>query len=119
MITAKFYLKPSNGSIHMTLKGHAKAAPYGEDLICASATMLAYTVAQAVQFMHEQGKLKKKPKICLHWPWDSPGKNTGVGCHFLLQCMKVKSESEVAQSCPTLCDPMDYSSPSSSIHGIF
>ena len=51
MITAKFYLKPSNGSIHMTLKGHAKAAPYGEDLICASATMLAYTVAQAVQFM--------------------------------------------------------------------
>lgn len=65
MITAKFYLKPSNGSIHMTLKGHAKAAPYGEDLICASATMLAYTVAQAVQFMHEQGKLKKKPKISL------------------------------------------------------
>ena len=65
MITAKFYLKPSNGSIHMTLKGHAQAAPYGEDLICASATMLAYTVAQAVQFMHEQGKLKKKPKISL------------------------------------------------------
>ena len=65
MITAKFYLKPSNGSIHMTLKGHAGAAPKGEDLICASATMLAYTVAQAVQFMHEQGKLKKKPKISL------------------------------------------------------
>ena len=40
-------------------------------------------------------------------PWDSLGKNTGVGCHFLLQCMKVKSESEVAQSCPTLCHPMD------------
>ena len=38
-------------------------------------------------------------------PWDSPGKNTGVGCHFLLQCMKVKSESEVTQLCPTLCDP--------------
>ena len=51
-------------------------------------------------------------------PWDSPGKNTGVGCHFLLQCMKVKSESEVAQSCPTLSDPMDCSLPSS-IHGIF
>ena len=44
-------------------------------------------------------------------PWDSPGKNTGVGCHFLLQCMKVKSESEVAQLCPTLSDPMDYSPP--------
>ena len=52
-------------------------------------------------------------------PWDSPGKNTGVVCHFLLQCMKVKSESEVAQSCPTLCDPMDCSPPGSSIHGIF
>ena len=52
-------------------------------------------------------------------PWDSPGKNTGVGCHFLLQCMKVKSESEVAQSCLTLRDPMDFSLPGSSIHGIF
>ena len=52
-------------------------------------------------------------------PWDSPGKNTGVGCHFLLQCMKVKSESEVAQSCPILRDPMDCSPPGSSIHGIF
>ena len=52
-------------------------------------------------------------------PWDSPGKNTGVGCHFLLQCMKVKSESEVAQSCLTLSDPMDCSLPGSSIHGIF
>ena len=52
-------------------------------------------------------------------PWDSPGKNTGVGCHFLLQCMKVKSESEVAQSCLTLSDPVDCSLPGSSIHGIF
>ena len=51
--------------------------------------------------------------------WDSPGKSTGVGCHFLLQCMKVKSESEVAQSCPTLSDPMDCSPPGSSVHGIF
>ena len=50
--------------------------------------------------------------------WDSPGKNTGVGCHFLLQCRKVKSESEVAQSCPTPSDPMDYSPPRSSVHGI-
>ena len=51
-------------------------------------------------------------------PWDSPGKNTGVGCHFLLQCMKVKSESEVAQSCPTPSDPTDCSPPGSSVHGI-
>ena len=55
----------------------------------------------------------------LHRPWDSPGKSTGVGCHFLLQCMKVKSEREVAQSCPTLSYPMDCSLPGSSIHGIF
>ena len=52
-------------------------------------------------------------------PWESPGKNTGVGCHFLLQCMKVKSESELTQSRPTLSDPMDCSLPGSSIHGIF
>ena len=51
-------------------------------------------------------------------PWDSPGKNIGVGCHFLLQCMKVQSESEVTQLCPTLQDPMDCSLPSSSVHGI-
>ena len=52
-------------------------------------------------------------------PWDSPGKNTGVGCHSLLQCMKVKSKREVAQSYPTLRDPMDCSPPGSSAHGIF
>ena len=52
-------------------------------------------------------------------PWDSPGKNTGVGCHFLLQCIKGESKSEVAQSCLTLSDPMDCSPPGSSIHGIF
>ena len=51
-------------------------------------------------------------------PWDSPGKTTGVGCHFRLQCMKGKSESEVAQSCPTLHDPMDGSLPGSPVHGI-
>ena len=52
-------------------------------------------------------------------PWDSPGKNTGVGCHFLLQCMNMKSESEVAQSCPTLHEPTDCSLPGFSIDGIF
>ena len=59
-----------------------------------------------------------QPTRLLH-PWNSPGKNTGVGRHFLLQCVKVKSESEVAQSCPTLCNPMDCSLPGSSVHGIF
>ena len=61
---------------------------------------------------------KQQPTRLPH-PWDSPGKNTGVGCHFLLQRMKVKSESEVAQSYPTLSDPIDCSLPGSSIHGIF
>ena len=55
----------------------------------------------------------------LRRPWVSPSKNTGVGCRFLLQCMKVKSEREVAPSCPTLSDPMDCSLPGSSVHGIF
>ena len=71
-----------------------------------------------------RGRLCANPP---HWrqptshprPWDFPGKNTGVGCHCLLQCMKVKSESEVAQSCPTLSNPMDHSLPGSSVHGIF
>ena len=60
---------------------------------------------------------RRQPTRFRH-PWDSPGKNTGVGCHFLLQCMKVKSESEVAQLCLTLSDPMDCSLPGSSVHGI-
>ena len=60
---------------------------------------------------------RRQPTRLPH-PWDSPGKNTGVGCHFLLQCMKVKSESEVAQSCPTLSIPTDCGLPGSSIHGI-
>ena len=59
-----------------------------------------------------------QPTRLLH-PWDFPGKSTGVGCHFLLQWMKVKSESEVAQSCPTLRNPMNFSLPGSSVYGIF
>ena len=61
---------------------------------------------------------RRQPTKLPH-PWDSLGKNTGVGCHFLPQCMKVKSQSEVAQSCLTLSDPMDCSLPGFSIHGIF
>ena len=64
------------------------------------------------------GPHRQQPTRLPH-PWDSPGKSTGVGCHFLLQCMKMKSESEVTQSCPTLSDPVDYSLPGSSVHGIF
>ena len=68
--------------------------------------------------MSDSVRPRRRQPTRLLCPWDSPGKNTGVGCHFLLQCVKVKNESEVAQ-CPTLCDPMDCSLPGSSIHGIF
>ena len=78
----------------------------------AAAAAVASVVSDSVRPHRQQ--LTRLP--C---PWDSPGKNTGAGCHFLLQCMKVKSEREVAQSCPTLSDPMDCSPPGSSIHGIF
>ena len=61
---------------------------------------------------------RRQPTRLPH-PWDCPGKNTGVGCHFLLQCMEVKSESEVAQSCLTPSDPMDCRTPGPSVHGIF
>ena len=63
MVYVKFYQKPSQGSIHMVMQGHANTAPAGADLVCAGATMMAYTLAQAVQFLYEQGKLRKKPKI--------------------------------------------------------
>ena len=68
--------------------------------------------------MSDSVRSQRQQPTTLPCPWDSPGKNTGVGCHFLLQCRKVKSESEVAQSCPTLSDPMDCGPPGSSVHGI-
>ena len=69
--------------------------------------------------MSDSVQLQRRQPTRLPRPWDSPGKNTRVGCHFLLQCMKVKSEREVAQSCPTLSDPMDCSPLDFSICGIF
>ena len=69
--------------------------------------------------MSDSVRPQRRQPTRLPRPWDSPGKSTGVGCHFLLQCMKVKSGSKVAQSCPTLRDPMDCSPPGSSVHGIF
>ena len=71
------------------------------------------------RFVSDSVRPHRRQPTRLRRPWDSPGKNTGVGCHFLLQCMKVKSESEVAQSCPTRSDPMDCSPPGSVVHGIF
>jgi len=86
--------------------------PENRDDFNASVTILTSVVSDSLWPQRRQPT--RLP--CL---WDSPGKNTGVGCHFLLQCMKVKSQSEVAQSCPTLSDPMDCSPPGSSVHGIF
>ena len=74
---------------------------------------------QVTSVMSDSARPHRWQPTRLPRPWDSPGKNIGVGCHFLLQCMKLKGESEVAQSCPTLRDPMDCSLPGSSIHGIF
>ena len=78
----------------------------------------AAAAAKSLQLCLTVRPHRRQPTRLPH-PWDSPGKNTGVSCHFLLQCMKVKSESKVAQSCLTLRDPMDCSLPGSSIHGIF
>ena len=69
--------------------------------------------------MSDSMRPQRRQPTRLPRPWDSPGKNTGAGCHFLLQCVKVKSESEVAQSYPTPSDPMDCSLPGSSVHGSF
>src|SRR5574341_789753 len=69
--------------------------------------------------MSDSVQLHRRQPIRLPCPWDSPGKNTGVGCHFLLQCVKVKSESEVVQLCLTCSDLTDFSPPGSSVHGIF
>ena len=76
-------------------------------------------LCQVTSVMSDSVRPHRQQPTSLPHPWDSPGKNTGVGCHFLLQCMKVKSGSEVAQSCPTLSDPMDCSLPGSFVHGIF
>ena len=79
-----------------------------------------YSIAAAAtvtSVVSDSVRLHRRQPTRLHHPWDSPGKNIGVGCHFLLQCMKVKSESEVTQSSPTLCYPMDCSLPASSVHG--
>ena len=83
-----------------------------DNLCCCCCCLVASVVSNSV-------RLDRRQPTRLPRPWDSPGKNTGVGCHFLLQCRKVKSESEDAQSRPTLSDTIDCSPPGSSLHGIF
>ena len=113
----KWTLHVVGGSIKWCLIQNAHL-PYDPEILLLGTAAAAAAAAESLQSCSTLcdpigGSPPGSPR-----PWDSPGKNTGVGCHFLLQCMKVKSESEVAQSCPTLCDPMDCSLPGSSIHGI-
>ena len=104
-VTKKIYHKP----IQVKLKAIKLSE---EENLCAAAA------AKSPQSCLTVRPHRRQPTRLL-CPWDSPGKNSGVGCHFLLQHMKVKSETEVAQSCLTPSDPMDYSLPGSSILGIF
>ena len=92
--------------VRIKLKGHRVTG--GCYVSCYLLLLSCLSVSDSVQPHRRQPT--RLPR-----PWDSPGKNTGVGCHFLLQCRKVKSESEVTQSCPTLRDPMDFSPPGSSV----
>ena len=87
-------------------------------LKCLSKALLLLSHFSCVRLCDSVRPCRRQPTR-LPRPWDSPGKNSGLVCHFLIQCRKVKSESEVTQSCPTLSDPMDCSLPGSSVHGIF
>ena len=101
-----------NNFIFITFPQHWNQVRKGFKIILCCCCWVASVVSDSVQPHRRQPA--RLPR-----PWDSPGKNSGVGCHFLLQCMKVKSESEFAQSCLTLRDPMDCSLPGSSVHGNF
>ena len=105
------------------MKNEGKKRWYsGKQLSESQKTMFKHAAAAAAKLLQSCLTLcnprDRSPPGFPH-PWDSPGKNTGVGCHFLLQCMKVKRESEATQSCLTLRNPMDCSLPGSSVHGIF
>ena len=95
----------------------ASASVLPMNILCPVTADAATAAAKSLVVSDSVRPHRRQPTRVPH-PWDSPGKNTGVGCHFLLQCMKVKSESEVAQSCPTLRDSTDCSLPVSSVHGI-
>ena len=104
--------KDSTRKLLEVINEYSKVAGYKINTQKSLAFLYTAVVSDSV------GPHRRQPTRLPH-SWDFPGKNTGVGCHFFLQCMKVKSEREVAQSCPALRDPMDCSLPGSSIHGIF
>ena len=103
----------SSPAFHPYQVGSVARVPSGKTHVhaCCCCCQVASVVSDSVRPQRWQ------PTRLPH-PWDSPSKNTGVGCHFLFQCMKLKSKREVAQSCPTLSDPIDCSLPGSSVHGI-
>ena len=109
---ANDFLKFQNYTPTVALTLNNLSALQPQNPVCCCCCYVASVVSDSVRPQRWQ-------PTRLPCPWDSPGKNTGVGCHFLLQHMKVKSESEVAQSCLTPRDPMDYSPSGSSVHGIF
>ena len=117
---------------HLRVKASLKFAPWTAPLSFLAITLqaeilLCWSPCPAAAAAAAAKSPQSCPTLCdpidgttrLRRPWDSPSKNTRVDCHFLLQCMKVKSQSEVTQSCPILSDPMDCSLPGSSVHGIF
>ena len=112
----------SRGSFLLRIEPESLVSCFGRRILYTTESpgkpILEYAAAKSLQSCPTLCDPRRQP-IRLHRPWDSPGKNTGVGCHFLLQCMKVKSESEVTQSCLTLSDPIDCSLPGSSTHEIF
>ena len=111
--------KENKYKAYMFTKEEVKLLLFASNWLCAkSQGEAAAAAAKSLQSCDSVRPQRWQPTR-LRRPWDSPGKNTGAGCHFLLQCMKVKSESEVAQSCLTLHDPMVCNLPGSSIHGIF
>ena len=100
----------------LPLREHGSILGWGTKILHAACCCCCCYVASVVS---DSVRPHRRQPTRLPYPWDSPGKNTGVGCHFLLQYMKVKSESEVTQSYLTLSDPMDCSLPGPSIHGSF
>ena len=117
LVSQFIFFSQKSISIYKILRLHNLPKPPFQPAILEPCTGAA-AAAKSLQSCPTLCNPRRQPTRLPH-PWDSPGKNTGVGCHFLLQCMKVKSESEVVQSCPTLQDPMDCSLPGSSVHGIF
>ena len=122
-IEVRIWTQTSASEVHSTKLKHWENSPFFWYVCRSSETLEDYLLycycCQVTSVVSNSVQPHRRQPIRLPCPWDSPGKNAGMGCHFLLQCMKVKSESEVSQSCPTLSNPMDCSLPGSSVHGVF